>query len=234
MEFWLLQEKDKFQLPITPELFEVVKGKTNTIVNLCNVGEINIWGNSKLDSINISSFFPAQDYYFNNYKDVLAPYDCVALIEKFMNLGQVRLLITETNVNKIFYIENFNYSEKDGTRDVYYTIEFKEYKKIKLKSLPVGTAIQTKNPNPMPPPKPPVSKSSSKSKSKSKSSKNKSSSKPQKNSKSIPKTHKVKRGETASSIARKYYGSSSKASTLLKKNGLKSAKQIKIGMVLKI
>lgn len=41
----------------------------------------------------------------------------------------VHVTVTGTNINMQATIETFNYSEQDGTGDVYYTIELKQYRK---------------------------------------------------------------------------------------------------------
>lgn len=229
MEIWLLQDKDKFQFPVRPANFENEVGNLNNTVTVGDIGEVNILGKRKLDTISISSFFPNQEYYFCDYMDFPPPYECVEIIKKFMDLGQVRLLITGTDINKIFYIENFRYGEQDGTGDVYFTIDFKEYRKLKIKTIAANSTVAPTNPKPPPVASPKKSTSTAKTTTKKSNTKAK-----EKSSKAKPKTHKVKKGETASSIAKKYYGSSSKYKTLLNKNNLKSAKQIKVGMVLKI
>ncbi|WP_125154303.1 LysM peptidoglycan-binding domain-containing protein [Clostridium rectalis] len=130
MEFWLKQDSINFQLPVPPESFEVSTGNLNTTVVVESMGEINILGKQKLDSISLRSFFPNQDYDFCQHHNFPKPYECIKIVKEIMKKGQIRLIITDTEINNLFYIENFTYGEKDGTGDVYYTIEFREFKKI--------------------------------------------------------------------------------------------------------
>jgi hypothetical protein len=44
----------------------------------------------------------------------------------------IRLIITDTNINKEFSIEGFSYREQDGTGDVYFSLDLKEYRRISL------------------------------------------------------------------------------------------------------
>lgn len=130
-----MQDKNEFRLPVNPELYEHKLGKLNTVIIVPELGEVNLLGKSKLSEISITSFFPAQHYHFCEYSGFPDSKTCVDIIEEFMEKGQVRLLITGTKVNRIYYIENFTYGERDGTHDIYYTIELKEYRPLKIKSL---------------------------------------------------------------------------------------------------
>lgn len=134
MQFWLRQDNEFFWLPVPPEDFSIDKGLNNSTVVVEELGELSLIGSPKLSSITISSIFPMQCYYFCQYKNIKAPYDCVKLIEKWIHSKRpIGLLITGTNINMTCTIESFTYGEKDGTRDVYFTIQLKEYKKLDIK-----------------------------------------------------------------------------------------------------
>jgi nucleoid-associated protein YgaU len=135
MEFWLIQDNEKLQLPVPPSDYQVDKGMNNTSLIVENIGEINFLGRPKLITISISSFFPAQEYSFCQYSGVPKPYQCVELVEKWKDNGKpIRIIITETKVNMLCSIEDFKYGEKDGTRDVYFTLDLKEYKILSTSS----------------------------------------------------------------------------------------------------
>ncbi|ENY8956207.1 LysM peptidoglycan-binding domain-containing protein [Clostridioides difficile] len=178
---WLRQADNAFRFPIFPSSFEV---KGNTIVNTTNIiklGEIVVFGGIGLRSIDISSFFPNQNYPFCGYIGFPKPYDCVALLKGWMEKGLIlRFIITETNVNFECIITDFSYKEQDGTRDVYFTLNLKEYKRIQIpkvntnndeklssaKNVPLTKGFETKK----------------------------------------QKTHKVGKGDSLWSLAKKYYG----------------------------
>lgn len=130
METWLSfnNNEQRLRLPVLPSSFEVVVGNMNTRVNINEIGNINLIGKSDLKEITIESFFPAQEYYFVEYNGFPSPYSCVEMIEGWRKSGKpIRLIITETNINLPMAIENFSYREKDGTGDVYYSLELAEY-----------------------------------------------------------------------------------------------------------
>lgn len=130
MEFWLIQDNEKLWLPVPPQSFEVGIGNMNETISVESVGEVNLLGKSKLKTISLSSYFPKRRYTYCQYENIPKPYDAIALIDKFRKNGQVRVLITETNINNVFYIEEFTYGKNDETEDVTFNISFKEYKKV--------------------------------------------------------------------------------------------------------
>lgn len=130
MEFWLSWQnnKERLRLPVLPSSFEVEVGNMNTRVNINELGNINLIGKSDLKEMILESFFPDQEYYFVEYNGFPKPYECVNIIEKWRSSGKpIRLIITDTPINLAMTIENFSYGERDGTGDVYYTLELAEY-----------------------------------------------------------------------------------------------------------
>lgn len=93
-------------------------------------------------SMTIESFFPNQQYNFCLYKDIQKPYEYIKQLIKWKNSGKpIRVIITGTPINYAMAIENLTYSEVDGTGDVYFSLELKEYKFIST----TGQTTTTKN-----------------------------------------------------------------------------------------
>lgn len=115
-------------LPITPESFEVGHGIKIETVNIHAVGDLRIAGYTTLDSITISGIFPANRYSFAATDDT-DPYALVARFKAWSDGRKpVRFLITGTDVNIPVLIESIRYGEKDGSGDVYYTLNLAEYR----------------------------------------------------------------------------------------------------------
>ena len=130
MEIWLSFNSDaeQLRLPVLPPTFEVSVGNMNTRININELGNINLIGKSDLREMSIETFFPNQDYYFCEYFGFPNPYHCVEMLESWRNSGKpIRLIITETGINIAMAIESLTYGEKDGTGDVYFTLELAEY-----------------------------------------------------------------------------------------------------------
>ncbi|MDP4146519.1 MAG: LysM peptidoglycan-binding domain-containing protein [Bacillota bacterium] len=207
MEFWFIKDKEKLQLPVPPPEFKIQNGNLNSSITVEQLGEISFIGKSKLSTISLSSIFPAHAYYFCQYKNIKAPYDCVKLIEKWRLSGNpIRLLITETPINMTVSIEDFEYGEVDGTGDVSFSINLKEYRVVTLQSKTINIASgnstqKTINARP---------------------------------TKNTPKTYIVKNGDTLWDIAKRITGDGSDYKIIAIKNNIKNPNVIYVGQVLYI
>lgn len=134
MEIWLKQGRTSFRFAVLPSEYELTSESNHTQVVINSLGEINLLGKRKLKNISFSSFFPKQKYSFCEYTTFPAPKESVQLIEKMKNNGVLRLTMTGTPVNMDCTIESFAWGENDGTKDINFTLEFKEYRKVKVKT----------------------------------------------------------------------------------------------------
>lgn len=144
MEFWLQKENDmQIQLPVKPSDYTVSVSQRNTVVNVLQLGDVNLIGKTGLREVPLSSFFPAKDYNFSNNSDRKEPLTYVKKIDEWRASGKlVRLIITGV-LNMKCTIESFSYSEQDATGDIYYSIYLKEYKSIKTKNTSNSTSNRT-------------------------------------------------------------------------------------------
>lgn len=141
MEFWIQQDNSgKIQLPVKPSEFTVTVTHKNTVVNIIQLGDINLMGKTGLREITLASFFPAKDYNFSNNSSRKEPLTYVERLETWRKSGSpIRVIITGV-LNMEATIESFSYGEQDATGDIYYTLYIKEYKKIKTKKATVTIA----------------------------------------------------------------------------------------------
>lgn len=131
--------KDNLTIPVNPTE-AVISGGGNTFTDMQVIkgGERTIIGNSTLRNISFSSFFPRDyDSSYCNYKNIPKPWDAVKKINKWRYSGKpVKLLITDMDINMYATIRKFDCREKGGEPgDIYYDIEFKEYKFIKIREI---------------------------------------------------------------------------------------------------
>lgn len=149
MEIWLSMDNDRLRLPVLPPSFEIEVGNNNTVVNISEIGDINLIGKSGLKSITIASFFPSKNYYFVEYTNFPKPYKAIEKLEKWRKSGKpIRLIITTTDINVLMAIESLSYGERDGTGDVYYSLSLREYKTVKTKKVAQVKIPEPKRPVP--------------------------------------------------------------------------------------
>lgn len=134
MEIWIKQGKTKFRFAVLPPEYEVTSESSNTQVNINALGEVNLIGKRKLQNVFFSSFFPKQQYYGCEYSNFPSPAESVKLIEEIKSKGVLRLIITGIPINMECTIESFTWGENDGTKDINFTLEFKEYRKVRVKT----------------------------------------------------------------------------------------------------
>lgn len=121
---------DKIQFPVPPGKFDVEVSQGNQVININNIGELNMLGKTGLLQIHFGSFFPAQDYSFCLCTPD-DPYTYVNMIEAWRTCGKPsRFSIAGTPVNYAVSIDNFKWGEHDGSGDVYFMLDFHEYKFI--------------------------------------------------------------------------------------------------------
>ncbi len=133
MEIWLKQGSKRLRIPVLASDYEVTSNQINTTVNINALGEVNLKGKRGLQGLTFSSFFPYRyDSSYCEYLDIDEPMEYVRLIEKMKRAGNVKVIITGTIIIMDATIEKFDWGEDDGTGDVSYTLELKEYRKLNI------------------------------------------------------------------------------------------------------
>lgn len=131
--------KDSITLPVNPAEPVISGGGTSfTDIQVIKGGERTVIGNSMLQVVAFSSFFPRD--YDSSYcvrRDIPDPWEAVSKINEWRDSDKpVKLLITETDINMYATIRKFDIREKGGEPgDVYYDIEFKEYEFINIREV---------------------------------------------------------------------------------------------------
>ena len=98
------------------------------------------------------------------------------------------MILTGTDINQEMYITNFAYGERDGTGDVYYTMDLLECRPITIPVINENSSGNTQNTN------------------RPTDNNNNNNSNNNNNTNNTQKTHKVKKGDCLWDIAQKYYG----------------------------
>lgn len=140
-EMWLTHnaEKEKIQLPVLPESFQIKNGSNNDKVNVVGLGEIVIMQSRPALQISFSSFFPATKFPGLQVKKITKPLTLVNRINNWKaSKKPIHLIVTSCGVDIYAAIEDFTYSEVGGDPGTYqYSLDLKEYREIKVRQVKV-------------------------------------------------------------------------------------------------
>lgn len=132
------------QIPVNPEELKIKHSADNEIAHSISLGEITQMSFPKLSNVNFQSFFPRdtnRSYVIG--KTAQAPDAYVSMFRKIMDGKEpCRLIISDVGINFLATIESFEHSRKAGIHeDVYYQIEFKEYKMLKARFVKIEKKV---------------------------------------------------------------------------------------------
>ncbi len=139
MEIWLKNTSKRVKLPVLPSGYRVSSGQGNTIVNVAALGEVNLKGKRNLQEVTFSSFFPKRRESYCEKGTLRSPKEYVVDIEEMKRRGTVKLIITGVPISMDVTIESFEWEERDGSGDIYYTLSLKEYRKL---NIPKSTLVK--------------------------------------------------------------------------------------------
>jgi nucleoid-associated protein YgaU len=148
------------------------------------LGEVPIFNGTSLKTIELTSFFPNQEYSFCDYTGFMKPYEFSEKIQRWLYQGTpVRIIITDSPTNMQCLIQQFDTSEQDGTRDLYFTLNLIEYRPIEIPVIKNDTNTSNASNNTTRP--------------------------TEQTNNTTQKVHKVVKGDSLWAIAQKYYGKGS-------------------------
>ena len=187
MEIYLGTDDDKIRFPVVPSSIGVNRSNNIDTESVLKLGEVPIFNGTSLKSIELTSFFPNQEYSFCDYTGFMKPYEFSEKIQKWMYEGKpLRIIITDSPTNMQCLIQQFDTVEQDGTRDLYFTLSLIEYRPIEIPNLSNSNSSSNNSNNVQNTTRPSKNNNSS--------------------SNSQQKSYKVVKGDNLWDIAKKYYG----------------------------
>jgi LysM repeat protein len=184
MEIYLGTDTDKIRFPVVPSSIGVSRSNNIDTQSVLKLGEVPIFNGTSLKTIELTSFFPNQEYSFCDYTGFMKPYEFSEKIQRWLYQGTpVRIIITDSPTNMQCLIQQFDTSEQDGTRDLYFTLNLIEYRPIEIPIIKIDTNTSNASNNTTRP--------------------------TEQVNNTTQKIHKVVKGDSLWAIAQKYYGKGS-------------------------
>lgn len=126
--FYFLTDGETLTLPVTPERYTWAQGKRIETVNISAVGDVSLAGKPTRYAGRIECMFPNHEYSWLAPGAVADPYYYVNRFAAWA-AGEdvVRFIVGGTEINAQVLVESIQYSERDGSGDVYAVIELREW-----------------------------------------------------------------------------------------------------------
>ena len=119
---------ENYVLPV-PMPWEVVDGQKISTVDLMNFGEVENGSRPAPRTISLSQFFPSYNMGFISNAEFRDKWEYVKAFKNAKdNSIKVLYSITETPISMYCKITGFTYGREDGTGNIKYTLDLKEYK----------------------------------------------------------------------------------------------------------
>ena len=127
---------ESITFPINPESIDLPKEKSIETYNILDFGEVAVRGNRSFQRINLSGLLPAEDSVFAMLASLVKqlefrPYslaETTAMLEKWLDNGDVIRVIIAGRLNKEFLIERHTPTIREYTENETYSLDLVEYR----------------------------------------------------------------------------------------------------------
>lgn len=199
---WHNNGEERIYFTVNPAALSVSRPSCNRRVFLAMGGSINIWGGRGLREIRLSTFLP---WHTSPFYGGQPPESVLAMLRRWQDSGDpVRLILSGSDINDAFLIEDVTEIFREGDMDVGVSLTLREYK---FKS---DLAASADLPGVLP-----AARTYSRP-----------------DERSLPASYTVKKGDTLWDIASRLYGDGTRWRELSERNGLSDPKKLQIGRTL--
>ena len=198
---WHNNGEERIYFTVNPARLTVTRPNENRVRSLAMGGAVNIWGGRGLREVRLTTFLPDASSPFYTGQE---PETVLAMLKSWQDSGDpVRLIISGSDINDAFLIEDVSEILAEGDRDVGLTLTLREYKfKSALAALAGGSGGAS------------------------------SATQKRTDERVTPRTYTVKKGDTLWDIACRFYGDGTKWGNIAARNGVADPRKLQIGTVL--
>lgn len=199
---WHNNGEDQISFTVNPEKLTVTRPNCNRTARLAMGGTVNLWGGRGLREVKFTTFLPGEKSTFFSGR---TPAEILSLLRDWQDSGDpVRLILSGSDINDAFLIEDISETLREGDEDVELTLSLREYKFKSALSALVNSTVKGGASAPI----------------------------QREDERILPDTWTVKRGDTLWDIACELYGDGTKWRQIAEKNGISNPRMLQIGRVL--
>lgn len=126
-------------MPVTPPDFTVSEGRAVETLDMTDTGQVNLPGLRQLFNERMEFLLPSSDRNYTTGGWTGEPYAVVDRLVEWSNSGDVlRFIVTDTPVNLPVLLGPVGHGQRDGTGDVYVTLELRQYRELAEESTEVN------------------------------------------------------------------------------------------------
>ena len=180
MQICFIKDGTALTLPVTPAGYAWGVGRNLETINISQLGDVyRPGGRSRFSGEALECLLPAQDYPWMEPGAIANPQYYVDILTAWAAAGEpVRYIVSGTQINTQVYLESVEWRERDGTGDVYASIWMREYTDLEAREVAAADPTDSATGN---------------------------ASRPMEGSGSNQ-SYTIVRGDTLSTICRRYYG----------------------------
>jgi len=197
---WHNNGEKRITFTVNPEEMAISRPNANRVLPLAMGGTVNAWGGRGLREVKLVTFLPSEDSPFfsgTSAETVLSE------LRRWQDSGDpVRLIISQSDINDAFLIEDVTEILREGDKDVGLALTLREYKLRSALASPAGEGSGA------------------------------AASPIREEERIVPQTYTVRAGDTLWGIATRFYGDGTRWRTLAEKNGVTDPKKLQVGKVL--
>lgn len=136
---WHDNGAERVYFAVNPAEINISRPNVNRALSLAMGGSVNAWGGRGLREVKLKTFLPCEGSPFYSGQP---PETVLAMLKRWQDSGDpVRLILSGSDVNDAFLIEDVTETLREGDKDVGLTVSLREYKfKSALAALAGGTA----------------------------------------------------------------------------------------------
>ena len=123
---WHNNGAERIYFTVNPARLTVTRPNENRVRSLAMGGAVNIWGGRGLREVRLTTFLPDASSPFYTGQE---PETVLAMLKSWQDSGDpVRLILSGSDINDAFLIEDVTETLREGDKDVGLTLTLREYK----------------------------------------------------------------------------------------------------------